>query len=154
MAEVATAIAEQAKRQPVLTADRFKLAEYERNNWIANVEPGITTDDCLKAEFWTHIAEQLRPYDHIEVRAEDGTWVAEFLVLRAERMWAATQLMWKAELSNLEHAIEKQSRYEPIWKGPQLLWCVRRKSDGELLRKGLRSKDEAIIATRELEGLT
>ena len=53
---------------------------------------GVTLDEIQVPGFWAHMAAYLRPYDHIEARADDGTWVAYLIVTGCDRTWARVVL--------------------------------------------------------------
>lgn len=63
-----------------LLANRLKDADFIRTVWHATPEPGITLEEMMKPEWWTHVARMLKKGDHIEVTSEDGEWFAELLV--------------------------------------------------------------------------
>ncbi len=132
----------EAKRVVVLTPQRFMQAEYERNVFVANAAEGTTVEDVLKQEYWSHIGEKLNHYDRIEVRVDTGEWMLDLLVLEADRRWARVKLLHKYVL---EKSIETTdaAEHEVAFKGPQLKWCVIRKSDSEVLFRGM-SKADAI----------
>ncbi len=84
-----------AREKPlyVLGAERMKGAEFERIVHVATPGHGATIDDLLKPECWAAVAPKLRPWDHVEVRAEDGTYYAELLVLACDRTWAKMHVL-------------------------------------------------------------
>lgn len=139
----------------VLNADetRFKLAEYERNDWILNVPHGTELEDCLPTDFWAHIAAKLRPYDHIEIRAEDGSWLAYVLVLGCDRNWAKVHVLEKYELTDVKLAFSNEAKVIPKWTGPQTKWRAQRVSDGAILSgdEVFLSKDDVIQWIRAYE---
>lgn len=143
----------EAKVKRVINAEeqRFKLAQYDRNEYVLNVPQGVEIEDCTQPEFWAHIANKLRPYDHIEVRAEDGSWVAELLVLGCDRNWAKVHVMSKTDLVNMKLAFVNDAAIVPEWSGPQTKWRVKRVSDNEILQAGLSTKDESIAWIRNYE---
>lgn len=131
------------KRSVTIDPSRMRLAEYDRQDWIANVPEGVTIEDVQKPEFWSHMAQQIKPYDHIEVRAEDETWIAQLLVLRTDRTWAKVHLLKHYELTGAIATANIESKYEVQWKGPQKKWCVIRKSDNAIQKENC-EKTEAI----------
>jgi len=145
----ATAVAAPPRAVQV-SPERFKLAEYDRNNWIINCEEGHTIRDCLEPGYWAHIAQQLNPYDHIEARAEDGAWVCEFIVLACDRSWAKVQLLWECQLASTEMP-KGVLRHEAAWKGPQRKWVAIRLSDRQMLKEGMNSRQEALDWIRQHE---
>lgn len=129
-------MAEAEKRAVVLDEPRFKLAEFERNVWVANAAEGTKVSDVLTQEFWSYVAEKLRPYDHVEVRVDTGEWLLQLLVVESDRRWAKVVVLHKYDLELAEeHAPPRD--HDIVFKGPQLKWCVIRKADKEILFKGL-----------------
>jgi hypothetical protein len=137
-------MAEQPKRAPIITQGRMKLAEYERNDWIANVEYGVTTNDIQDPSFWSLMASQLKPYDHIEARAEDGAWIAYLIVTGCDRTWARVAVDRIVQLTTSDVALTQAVvKHEVLWKGPQLKYSVIRLSDSENIKSGFQTRPEA-----------
>lgn len=147
--------AKQEKARPVLNAEeaRFKLAEYERQDWILNVPHGTEIEDVVAPEYWAHIAQKMRPYDHVEVRAEDGSWVAQMLVLGCDRNWAKVQVLNKFDLTNVKLAFSNEAKVVPEWSGPQTKWRAKRVSDGAIVSNSqvFEKKDDCIAWIRTYE---
>ena len=145
------AIVQNATTQPVFTEkrnmqinpSRVKLAHYDRQEWVVNAEITHNREDLLKPEYWAHIAQQLNPYDHIEVRSEDGTWMAELIVVQADRTWAKVVEKGFYEFITADAIPDGASNYKVEWKGPQHRFCVIRVSDSAMLHKDCRTKQEA-----------
>lgn len=131
------------KRDFMIDESRVQLAEYARQEWIANVEEDTTVDDILQPGFFALVAVKMRPYDHIEVRSDDGTWIANFLVTACSRNWARTAFLSKFDLTTGEKLDTSGARHEVKWKGPQHKWTVIRKSDGEKVNTGSLTEREA-----------
>lgn len=147
------------KAAPQLQAERFKLAEHERNVYIITIEEGITRAQILDQGFLAHVAPKLRPYDQIEVRCDDGTLFARLLVLQAERTWARVHVLEWHDLTTKDVSLTKAQKeeqsgpaparvdheqaYQIVHKGPHKKWCVIRKADGAYIREGEESKNAA-----------
>lgn len=145
MAEVAQ------KRSVVIHPTRMHLSEYKRQDWVCNAELGTTVEDVLKPEYWAHMAALMNPYDHIEVRVDDGSWVAYLLVTACDRTWAKVKLDRKLELVDDVSTPEQSIRHRVEWKGPQLKWCVIRVSDSERVQSEMASKEVANEWLRNFE---
>jgi len=137
-------------RSPMAHPSRMRLAEYDRQEWIVNAEPGHTIEDLMKPGYWAHMAQQMTAYDHIEVRAEDGSWVAELLVVQVDRMWAKVVLKSKFDFTVTEDP-EELNQHVVEWKGPQHRFAVIRTSDREKIKDGFQNKEEAAAWMREHE---
>lgn len=116
---------------------RVKLAEIERNEWVCTAEFGTTLEQVLSPGFWAHKARDLRPYDHIEVRVDDGTWIAQLLVKEAGRNWASVLLLQKFDLDTTDISQTRAAEYKVWWGGPHLKYCVLRISDSARLQEQL-----------------
>ena len=141
-----------------MSADRFKLAEHERNIHSITIEEGVTRAQLINPAFLAHVAAKLRPYDQIEVRCDDGTLFAKLLVLQAERTWARVHVLEWHNLTtrdvSLSQGEDKESAaaaqklspeddYLVQWKGPHKKWCVIRKVDGAYMREQEADKSAA-----------
>lgn len=142
------------KRSPTLQPARMRLAEYDRQDWVINCEPEITVEDVLEPGYWAHVASLMKPYDHIEARAEDGTWVADLVVTGCDRTWAKVALKQKYNLTTKDVSQSQAFKHSTEWKGPQHRWGVIRISDSQMVKSGFQTKEEATAWTREFEKAT
>lgn len=127
----------ESKRAVVLTDQRLKSAEYERNLWVVNAEYGTTIDDILNPMYWAHVAQKLKPYDRVEVRIDSGEWLLELMVLGCDRSWAKMHVLHSHQLAPVDEGLPQAARHKVEWKGPQHKWAVIRIADGEMIFKGL-----------------
>lgn len=129
-------MAEEKKREvPMVVPNRVQMAEHGRNIWLITAESSENPQDFLEPEFYAHVAKDFRPYDHVEIRTDDGLYWAEFLVLSADRTWAKVHLLREAKL----HAVEQQPANTDFlisYKGNHRKWCVIRASDKSAVREG------------------
>jgi hypothetical protein len=139
---------------PVMAPGRMRLAEYDRQDWVANIEADVTVDEILVPEFWAHMAAQLKPYDHIEARAEKGEWVADLVVLGCDRTWAKVALKAKYNLTTKDVSLSHAQKHTVEWKGPQHRWGVIRTSDSAMVKSGFQEKGEAALWMKEHEQVT
>lgn len=139
MEQTATA-ATQAR--PPITPQRFKLADYERNLWVVTPDAGTTLAEVMKPEFWAHCSHAMKPFDKIEVRAEDESYYAELLVRSAGKNWAVTSILAHVDLDQKAvHAPDED--YAVGWGGPHQKHRVVRKRDAAVVFQGGNSADEA-----------
>ena len=141
------------KRSPQIDLGRVRLAEYERQDWVVNAADGTTIEDIQDPAYWALIASQFKPYDHIEVRSEDGTWIAELVVMGCDRTWARVHLKNVFKLTSADVAMTQAAsiKHEVFWRGPQHKWAVKRLSDNEVLRNECPTRDEAEKWLKEYE---
>ena len=135
------------KRDPKLNHARMKEGQFLRNLWVATVEQGITREDLKKPSFWSHVAMQFRPYDRLEVRSDDGTFFAEYLILACERTYAKVkELNWYSLTSQDVAMTQSESdaeEFEYKYRGPHGKHSIVRKSDGAVMIEKLETQDQA-----------
>ncbi len=139
------------KREITLDPSRMQLAEYLRNDWVVTAEQGTLPEDIVNTAYFAHMASQMKPYDHLEVRVDDGTWLANLIVLQVERNWVRVKLLSMVDLTTTEQVEGAPSIYSAQWKGPHLKWSVIRSSDQVNVKSGFADKVGAESAMRELE---
>lgn len=135
-----------------LIVPRFKNAEFERVIYQACPENGVTFEDVCQPEFWSHVAEKLKPMDRIEVLAEDGSYFAELLVVDAGRLFAKVAVLRFVELASLdvpEDLASTLAEFKVEFKGPTLKHCVIRQSDKQVVQEGIQRKADAEAWIRE-----
>lgn len=128
-------MSEAKKRSLTLDPSRKHLAESARRDWVANAEEGTTIQDVMEPSYWAHIASELRPYDHIEVRLDTGEWVAEVLVVSQGLNWAKVHLLHKHDLTMSTEAPPDSQKHIVKWRGPQKKFSVVRIADGSILQE-------------------
>lgn len=135
----------------VIMPQRFAEAETLRHDWIADAEVGTSLEEVMEPSYWTHVAPLMVPYDHIEVRAEDGTWIAYLVVLYAERNYAKVVLDRVLKVEQNAEVPEASLKHKVKYNGPHHKFCVIRLSDDEILHKGCKTREEADAWLRTYE---
>lgn len=134
------------KPVPAIHDGRFANAEFERSTWVITAEEGTIPDDVLNPDYYAHVAAKLRPYDHIEIRANDGTWLAQLLVLDVSRLWAKVHRLHLHTLTTVDVSQSNLERALPYYvqhKGPHDKWVVIRRSDSQAVSTGHGTPEEA-----------
>lgn len=130
----------------------LQLAEQVRQVWAARTAQGVTSADLAEPSFWAHHAVKFRPLDKIEVRAADGTFYAELIVLDCSRTWARTKQLFAVQLTtgdvSLTQASEAEAQkvraqYKVQHRGPRG-WSVIRTADKTVEREELGTQDAAV----------
>lgn len=131
-----------------LPASGLSTSDYVRTEYVATPDVGTDYETVLKPLFWAHVANRLRQWDEIEVRAADGTWLAKLVVIDRGPQWAKV-----AELHfyNFERKLEVDpvatsaaaSEYELKWAGPVAKWRVTRLVDKAVMTDGHVDKADA-----------
>jgi hypothetical protein len=125
-----------------LTPNRFSLAETRRNIWQIIPEDGTPYELLFDKDYWAAMASKLRPFDRIEVLADDGSFWAELLVLMATKTQAAVMELRKIDISTKEVA-QVEEKFAVKWRGPHRKWSVIRSADSSIVRSGFESADDA-----------
>jgi hypothetical protein len=132
------------KRVVILNPQRMGLAEQLRQDWVVNAEEKTTVQDVLNPGYWAHMAAQLQPYDHIEVRLETGEWALELIVLSVGRNYAQVFLAHKYDFAEVDPTRDDIGITHKVeWKGPQKKHCVIRLSDSAVIQDGFSAKVDA-----------
>lgn len=145
------------KQQPMIDPGRVRLAEYDRNIWIANAEHGRTPQELLDPAYWSLKSAHFQPYDQIEARAEDGSWVAYYIVTDTSRTWARVVLDRIVKLTTGDVSLSQAQasvKHEVKWKGPQNKYSVIRIADSVDIQHGFKSAEAAHVWLREHERTT
>lgn len=134
--------AETARKVQELNPSRMKECEFERTTYVATAHEQTQPEDLLEPEYWSHVAEKLKPWDKIEARADDGSWYAEYLVLDTSCRWARLALLAKYDLTTSDVSLSQAARdeYKIEWKGPARKFCVIRNSDNAMVHEGEQTK--------------
>ncbi len=136
----------------ILDPARMGLVEEgARQDFVVTAESGTTIAMVMKPEFWANTAGKLSQFDHIEVRCEDGRWVADFLVLSAGRNWARLHLKAEYKLETSEAALTVTPKHQVKNRGPHLKWCVIRLADNQPVMEKMDSESAAVNWMREHE---
>lgn len=131
------------KQAPVLMPDRFGEAEFKTKYFVADAEVGVTPEQVMDPNYWAHVAAGIDPFDKIEVRAEDGSWVAHLVAVSCERHYTKVIL---DRLIKIEENVERDapsSKYKVEFKGTHHKFVVVRLADGQVLQSGFKTRLEA-----------
>ncbi len=134
------------KRDVKINQNRMKSGDFVRTLWVATVEMGVTREDIKDPGFWSHVASQLRPYDRMEVRCDDGTFFAEYLVIACERTYAKVKELSWVSLTSKDVAQTQEDREEFSYKyrGPHSMHSIIRKSDNKVMVEHKATKEDAM----------
>ena len=141
----------EAKRSTILNPQRMGLAEQKRQDWVVDAEEGTNIEDVLQPSYWSHMASQMQPYDHIEVRLETGEWILDLIVTSLGRNWAAVFVANKYEMSKALEAAPPAAKYIVKWRGPAHKFCIVRVLDSETIQEGHMTADDAKAALTQYE---
>lgn len=132
-------------RAVVVDPQRMQEAEYLRRDWVCTAEECTAVEDLLHPGYWSHVASQLKIYDHIEVRIDTGEFLLELLVKDCGRNWAQVVLLHHHDLVDPKREGSAVSvEIEPQFKGPLRKWCAIRLSDSAPLHEKMETKAQAL----------
>jgi hypothetical protein len=146
-----TAQAEPKPRAISLDSHRLKDIEFQRLVMGCYPPKEHTIEDMKRPEYWAAVAGKLRPWNHIEVYSEDGTWYAELLVLAVERAHAVVHVLAYHSLSTSDvvmTSLAGSSKYE-IRHTPGLQWHIIRRADRHIVRDQMARREDAEFALTE-----
>lgn len=140
------------KPQVQLPPNALYPFEHVSTRHAAVVQQGVKPEDMLAPAFWAHQALKLRPYDEIRVHCEDGSWMANVVVLDCSRTWAKVIILNHYPLTTgdvsltqaSEQAVQEYIAGHTITFRGQHKWSIVRKSDKNVLFEGIEMKDEAL----------
>jgi hypothetical protein len=136
---------------PQLPPQALQGFDYVSQRHDALIPNGVKPEDMLNPAFWAHQAVKLAPWHEIRARAEDGTWVANLLVLDCSRTWAKVKQLSFHSLTTADVAISQASETEVkaikdlhkvVHRGPHK-WSVVRNEDKAVLVEGIEQRDGA-----------
>lgn len=136
----------ETNRNVQLAPGRRKDREFENRDHCVTAEAGTTMDDVVRPEFWAHVAPQLRPYDEIRVRTDDGVFYARVLVMSVGRNWAKVHILECHSLTSKDVDMSQAEAYEGFeikYRGPHCRFSVIRKGDKSVIQENLGTKGEA-----------
>lgn len=134
------------KIQP-LDRSRMREAEFMRRVWVMTAHENQVAADLEEPLYWSHVSGDMKPWDRLEVRANDGTWYAECLVLDAGRAWAKVKVLQEYRLTTADVSMSAAAKLSPFsveFKGPHSQWCVIRKADKVIVHEGAGTEGAAI----------
>jgi len=141
----ATEIKAPASRRIALPATYLSLAQYVSQTYFTLIPIGHAPDDLLQPEYWMHWAKRLRPNYFIRVRAEDGSFDGELMVIQASDTWA--KCVWFTfnqrtgdERAEADYSPQRENyKIEPNARG----WRLIEKATGKVIAKDLPGKADA-----------
>ena len=129
----------------------LQLFEYVSQRYDAMVQHGVQPEALLAPEFWAHHAVKLRPMNEIRARSEDGTWIADLVVLDCSRTWAKVHLLALHRLTTKDVSLTQSSEQEvqafvdshEVRFNQGRKWHVVRKSDRAVIQDQITEKEAA-----------
>ena len=126
--------------------------EQVSTRWDVIVPMGVPAEAMQDPAFWAHRAVKMKPMDEIRARAEDGTWMANLVVLDSSRTWVRVMILGVYKLTTGDVALTQASadevqaaiaKHKILHRGPHK-WSVVRMADNAVMHQGEEQKDAAI----------
>lgn len=121
----------------------FQLSEAAQCFFTVTAPAGTVRADLLDAGFWVHVAGRLRPLSELRVVAQDYTWYAKLLCLYAQGQEVRMCELGYWPLEAIEQQSVETDKFAVQWAGPSHQWRVVRKSDGVVMQKSFKTRNEA-----------
>lgn len=131
-------------RDHVLGPGRMQTQEIVRNWWVVNAEAEAKREDFLKPSYLANYARNLRPFELVEIRKDDGTYWGLFVVLATDRTYARLHPIIEHSLTTKDVAQTQEARYKYAWKGVTMKHCIIRSFDGAIVHEKSETKDDAM----------
>lgn len=134
-----------ASRKIHLPATYLSLTQYVSQSYFTLIPLGHTAEDLLDPTYWMHWARKLRANYFIRVRAEDGSFDGELLVIQASDTWAkCVWFVFNRRAENEQAAADQTPerehyKIEASAKG----WRVIHKASAKVLARDLPQKVDA-----------
>ena len=127
-----------------LPGGRLGPAESKRNSYTATTVGGTPFEDALQPGYWRNYTNLIKPWDIIEVRAEDGVFWALLLVVDVSPSSVVVETIFKKDLSSVKQEAIELMGCEVGWNGAVDRYRVVRKSDSRVLSKDHPSMASAV----------
>lgn len=125
-----------------LNSDQIREASFIRNNFAVTCDHGTQWEDVLNPLFWVHVAQKIKAYDIIEVRALDKSFWGELLVMSATK-----DSVNVVELRHHDFSVKKQNAKVNndffTEFNEKEKWRVIRKFDKKVIESGFDTAKEA-----------
>lgn len=136
--EVAAIPVPERKVQP-LSTNRIKSGDFVRTFYVATAHENTEPQDLLRPEYFAHVAAQFKPRDRIEVWADDGSWIADLVVMGASRNSADVRLLNTYQINSAHSPGDTPSELQSYFvkhRGVHSQWSVIRKADNHVVFEG------------------
>lgn len=137
-------MSEKAKSARVLMPANLGLVEQLRRDWVVTAEHGTTIEEVMDAQYWSHVAAQMNPFDTIEVHPESGEWLLKLRVINTGRNWAQMFEEHRYDLVKRAEEMPAAIRHKVEYKGTKMRFCIIRIADNEIIQKEFATEAEAM----------
>ncbi len=135
----------------VVMPGRMNLAQSQFSIWDVVPDFGTTPEQLEDPAYWAHCAKRLNVWDRIVARSEDGSWMAEFVVVERGNLYARVRPLpgypMSLQVSEPDVDSSMPTGYAVKWTGPHSKYAVTR--NGDKLRDRFENKGSASQWLRE-----
>lgn len=141
------------KEDPRLGVGALDVAEFKYTQWDAKPAAGVSPEQVLAPEYWTHFAHRFTPGDLVFLHPDDATWTGQLYVIDCSRTWAKVKYILgpvmlvthdanlTAEPSSSAEVEVYKAGYKIAHRGPRR-WSVVR-ADGHVMHEDEQEKSGA-----------
>lgn len=131
---------------------QLQQAEFYRVVWFVTPPAGSKLDPMLQPDYWRHVAKRLKVGAQIEITPEDAQWFARLIVRSNTASGIKVGVLEHVQFDAPVEKPAKQVRalksdgnedFEVKFAGADK-WRVLRRADGEIVARGLASREEAL----------
>jgi hypothetical protein len=116
-------------------------------SWVCTLPAGTTLEDVLSPSMWRAIGfrNDLKTGDVIDVRSDDLSLCVDVVVLFANALTGEVFVRPKPAIDAEPNVIpgHQEGAYRSEWAGVTNGWIIRRITDDTIVRKGIRTSDQA-----------
>jgi hypothetical protein len=125
-----------------LTTACYGLAEHTFRRHSVIPPANYTTADLESPITWAHLRTKFKMHDEIRAIAEDGSWIANLLVVAADNGVVRVKELFRLPIDLGAVAKAEQHRYVVQQRGSQG-WCVVDTEENRVIRQGCKAKSDA-----------
>jgi hypothetical protein len=135
-----------------LQPNRLQRSEHFYAQYAVELPGHVSLDDAMTPEYLAHVASRLRQFDRICFMAEDGSYLADTVVVSARPGAAVVKLLQKVDLTDGgDVSAEPVGLVKVEWRGPRGKWTIIRVSDAHVIKNGIASEADARREAAEYE---
>lgn len=127
-----------------IIGNQIREAGFSRNVWVANPPAETEPSAILDPAYWTHVHQQLKPGDRVDVMPESGEWLAELLVRASSTKGVTMAQLAFHDFATKAAGAPAAGEYAVKWSGGVAKWRIIRVKDGHVLVEKLQTKEAAL----------
>lgn len=122
----------------------FGLQTHRFKTYNAILPTGVGERELKRTELWNHVAPQLNMFDEIRAIAEDGSYVADLIVIYKFGNQVKVQVKQFTQLEQIDYSQESgMGRYGVKQRG-QSKWCIIDSDSGAVIEQNIATQTLAL----------